>query len=77
MINQITTEDILKSARYKAINECPRDPRECLREAVEEIGRDICTSTCQIFDITKDEYFNDLYKQYLGMVQNEIRRAYK
>lgn len=70
--------EIIARARNLAINEYPRDPRDCIRQAVSELVTDkVIKDVCALFDITKDEYlsdkfYNNLYEDYQKLICKEL-----
>jgi hypothetical protein len=68
--------DIFKRTAFLEINEYPRDYRDCLRQAVNELmsAKDL-RDTYNLLDITHDEFIQDMCDSYLRY-KHELFKAY-
>lgn len=71
--------EILAMARCMAINEYPRDPRECVNYAISKlVTEETIMENCVLFDITRDEYLenlnNCLNRKYNELIKKEVCR---
>lgn len=71
--------EILAMARCMAINEYPKDPRECIKYAVSKlVTEEIILDNCNLFDITREEYLENLYtcmnRKYDELIKKELCR---
>ena len=68
--------DIFKLTATLEAEQYPRDYRECLKDVMRECmtAEDI-RDTCNMFDVTYEQYFDDMCQSYLRY-KHELLRAY-
>ena len=71
-------KDIFKRTAFLEINEYPRDYRDCLRQAVHElIPAKQLQETYGLFNVSYEEFIEDMCQSYLQYKCNLIRAYWK
>ena len=68
--------EVFKLTAILEAEQYPRDYRECLKDVMSEcITAADMRDTCNMFDITYDQFFSDMCESYLRY-KHELVRAY-
>lgn len=68
--------EVFKLTAILEAEQYPRDYRECLKDVIREcITAEDMRDTCNMFDITYDQFFADMCESYLRY-KHELLRTY-
>lgn len=68
--------EVFKLTAILEAEQYPRDYRECLKDVIREcITAEDMRDTCNMFDITHDQFFADMCESYLRY-KHELLRTY-